>query len=128
MTASAAAAMAAPANEIDASALAPMLVQAQPVAAHLVGANDVPASGGAGTEVVDAMASRDARAVEGHLVQIWAALSSDERTRAEALLRQLTEEQRAVWAVELMSLTVPETIERVRSALRMTAQGPNQPA
>ena len=69
-------------------------------------------------------AEQDVRALEAHLVQIWGALSANERVQAQTLMEQLTGEQRTVWAIELGSLSVPEAVDRVRAALQLLMLGP----
>ncbi|MEO7734127.1 MAG: hypothetical protein ABIY55_24400 [Kofleriaceae bacterium] len=68
------------------------------------------------------------RALEAHLVQIWGALSADERVQAQTLMEQLTGEQRTVWALELGSLSIPEAVDRLRAALHLSTHRPNPAA
>jgi hypothetical protein len=60
----------------------------------------------------------DSVPVTAHVMQVYQALTEDERTYVQQLIGRLTHDEKAQWLMELASLNIPDAVARVRDVIR----------
>lgn len=60
----------------------------------------------------------DSVPVTAHVMQVYQALTEDERTYVQQLIGHLTHDEKAQWLMELASLSIPDAVARVRDVIR----------
>ena len=60
----------------------------------------------------------DSVPVTAHVMQVYQALTDEERTYVQKLIGQLTHDERAHWLMELARLSIPDAVARVRDVIR----------
>jgi hypothetical protein len=68
----------------------------------------------------------DSIPMSGHIAKIWQSLTAAEQERTQAIIAELTQQERMQWLLELATLSLPDAVARVRDVIRPRAPAPNR--